>query len=452
MSGFYLDPNNSDSKIKNINKKIEGFISLEMFGAKIDEESPGYDSTAAFIKAINFFNGGSGKLKLSKGTYNFSSQLNLGGIILEGSGIQATKLRLTKSLGTNVPAIITNPSTLRRECTLRDFSLVGKGSWVIGTKNANGDGIQIIGSQKIENVRVERFDKGVIIDTIGGHCSLVNVKSTNNFYNLFIQKDNGDNFYFDCDFSGAQMASIGVSSDANMSGGGTILRTHVGFAPYGIYQEQGTATNKDFIVDVLFDHVRFESIGNAAIYTEQYSNINGSGISNSKFIDVGFSWNSSYKIQSRVAESSVVVGYCHDVIIYEPGLNPFKGNGSNKAFKIAQNTARWIGKFNVSDFPFTNLLYPNDITIKSLNGSTSGSMRLHQSIASPDIKTYVVRLSNFKHDADANLTLSFDIPFVTNPYILNPTDIPISVTRNDITISKIASGLVYNSNIIIQGV
>ncbi|WP_248926956.1 hypothetical protein [Paenibacillus hamazuiensis] len=162
------------------------------------------------------------------------------------------------------------------------------------------------------------------------------------------------------------------------------MRTHLGYSPFGIYQEAFT-TNfpKQFIMyDARLMHTRFEAIGNAAIYSENWNiGVDGGGILNSRFENVGFSWNSNFKLPQYPRDYAVKIGHCTGINYYYPGASGFQ-KGDVNSWYVHMNDASWFGGFQMEDFDFgpstgyPSALFPEKQNATVTNAPVSGEARL----------------------------------------------------------------------------
>ena len=256
----------------------------------------GTDDTAAVQAAITAAAVLGGTVYFPAGTYRITAQLTgltgSYGVKLLGDGIDQSII--------NVPA-----SSFARGTTGRigDTPLIligqqiasGDPDFVVedlcfnaaGYRNTGGipqtglDGVYICGKAKLNRVKVSGFDAGIIMDSLGGHITLSGVVSTKNYYNCLWASNNDDNFLYDCDFNNAIVANIamddriaGINStlfpQADYFHQVHIIRSHMGFSPYGIYQAplQATAGEGYLMGSSIFDLCKFEKCGNGGIWSD----------------------------------------------------------------------------------------------------------------------------------------------------------------------------------------
>jgi hypothetical protein len=451
--------------LSNMVSKGSLVVSVKDYGAKGDGVT---DDTTAILNAILHFGSNDGIIFFPSGTYNFSQQLNLNKVKIYGSGMATTILKCTAKLGTGIPAIntLTNTTT-PLEVPLCNFQLKGPGGWTLGTKNANVDGISINSQYTIRDVLINGgFDNGIVMNSPGGHITLENVKSGGNYFNIYWLQDNGDNTLICCDFTGAMMASIGVPYNKGISGGGdTFYRTHLGFAPYGIYQEVGAVMNGPFMQSCLFDQTHFENIGNAAIFTEQwqtaYNTVNN-GFAYMKLYEVGFSWGTTYYLSSKTKDNAIKIPYANGQNYYSPGMAPFYGYNGATPFYIGVNYGWWYGNFQYQDFTMGGYysLYPESQNAIPVNGSTAGKAYLTMMTEhgtsgvswNRPFKKIIIELAGYENSTGIADTITFPAPLFIIPYKLtDTTSIPgLTITKTNITLNP-NNTTIYNGVIVLEG-
>jgi hypothetical protein len=205
---------------------------------------------------------------------------------------------------------------------------------VLGTKTANVDGVSVVGSASVhyENVKVCFCDSGFVSNNNVGHCYHIGCESTNNYYGVYIKLNTFDYFFDDCKINGNTFANFAAPADQGFAAM-TIRDSHIGFAPYGIYQEATPANQgkpKIFLQDVIIEHGRFEAIGNAAILTDAQQDASNASISSNVHIrHPGFSWNAGYKIAARTKNFAVDLSQTDRLIEIIGGANPFIAGATN---------------------------------------------------------------------------------------------------------------------------
>jgi len=76
-------------------------------------------------------------------------------------------------------------------------------------------------------------------------------------------------------------------------------------------------------------HVRFEAIGNAAIFTDAQQDATNASITSDLFIEQpGFSWNATYKIAARDKNYAIVLSQTSRIIMVLGGSSPFTAGTS----------------------------------------------------------------------------------------------------------------------------
>jgi len=199
------------------------------------------------------------------------------------------------------------------------------------------------------NVETQTFYAGIVWNSPVGHTTAQYLHSTNNYYGIYVQVSNGDNFVQVGGLEGNTMASIGIPATGSLNGGDSFYRVHMCFGPYGVYQEGPANTGyQTFMADTHFQLARFESCGNGAIFTENAGTGAYGGLSYDEFYNVGFSWNPKYRITSRNYDYAVNVGTTQRPSYYLPGISGFNA-GAKGTWNLNQaNTWGGIQEFNSS--------------------------------------------------------------------------------------------------------
>ncbi|WP_142384117.1 hypothetical protein [Neobacillus cucumis] len=342
---------NNISKLLSENTKKLPWVSVTNFGAKSNEEQANFDSTQAFLDAITDARSKNSAILIPNGTFNISQQLKFEDAPVYGLGVDVSIIKFTVGLGTGVPSVIVGKAGKAYKGGLFHLSVKGVGTRQLGVKTANGDGIRIDEQIKLEYVKVEQFDAGIIFNAPGGHISLERVLSTNNYFGVYQTDDGGDYHIIDSALNGNTMAGFGLSGDLGMSSA-SFIRTHIGYQPYGIYQEVGATTN--FLNDITFIDTRFELIGNGAIFTENLT----SNSNHLRFESVGFNWEPSFKIASRDKGYAVKMGKSGGQNVYIAGMSGFK-QGDLGSWYIDNNFGIWEMKLGTSEKIVVNSGYKN---------------------------------------------------------------------------------------------
>lgn len=248
----------------------------------------------------------------------------------------------TPPLGAGAAALtFTGSGTPPRNVRLEGFNLVGPGVYSLGARNANCDGIKVTGPvyTAMRNVRVERFDSGVVWNNDLGHLTHDNITITNCYYGIYCTFNTFDYAVSNSNISGNLFACFATPADQGF--GSMVLTTvHTGFSPYGIYQEPLPAAqgiSKLFLQEVIMRNVRFESVGNAAILSDATEDAsNHSFTANLLMEHCGFVWNDAYKIAARDKDYAVVFPITQRNIKILAGPNNFTA-GTLNVFRIKNN-------------------------------------------------------------------------------------------------------------------
>lgn len=289
------------------------------------------DDTTALTSAITDAAGK--ELYIPEGTYKFTSALTLTDTSVRGAG-RGTILKPT-ALGAGVAAITMTGTGGGLDTSIRDLVLQGPGAYSLGTKTANVDGLKFTSSitPKIDNVRVEQFDSGIVFANSTGHIYARELECTNNYYGIYCTVNNFDYTIVDSLINGNSFANIATPADQGFEG--LVMRNvHCGFAPYGIYQE-ATPSNqgqKLFLQDCILDYVRFESIGNGAIVSDAQRDASNWSLAADVLITLpGFSWDTAtYKIGARSQAFAIDVGRNDRTFrIVSQGAHPFTAGTTN---------------------------------------------------------------------------------------------------------------------------
>ena len=169
------------------------------------------------------------------------------------------------------------------------------------------------------------FKAGFVLYDNYGHQHLEDLVSTNNYYGIYILNSGQDTKFFDDEITGNTMAGIACAYSADCIASDSVSFSHVGFSPYGIYQEPGPygASVPGFIYQSPFVNVHFESIGNCAICTRAPQ---ATGMANLTIFDPGFGWNATYQLTTSesytcttVNSSSTITG-CSSTSGILPGM------------------------------------------------------------------------------------------------------------------------------------
>lgn len=225
---------------------------------------------------------------------------------------------------------------------MENFFVVGPGTrGAMGTAPCNMHGLRLSSTVKVQfrNVTVKLFNRGIDLNTTTGHIYFLRCNLTDNFYGLYLTNNSSDYFVTDSEFNGNLFAGIAMPADQGFDGL-VIQNSHIGFQPYGIFQESTPTSQgspKVFIQDAILQHARFEAIGNGAIVSEATVDAsNKSSLNAVKIIQPGFSWNTgTYKIAARNQNYAIDVGFFERTLEIESGTFPFT-SGATNVYRIDQ--------------------------------------------------------------------------------------------------------------------
>lgn len=251
--------------------ELEGLLN-PVIGSSIRDKGavPGDtgDQTAA-IQAVDAELGaaGGGNLLIPRGVYRCLGALTYSpGVnwVFEGGA----QLHFPTDLGSGVRALSPSADAL----FLNDNEIVNpqlRGpatSPVLGVAGCAMDGLLLNRRTAVRRPLIRLFRSGVVFGA--DHSSIEGGRVTNNYYNVYFgpgASTFGDQTFSVIDLTGGTMASIACATDNGMDGVALDANVHLGFSPYGIMRETGTAT-RAFINNSVFNDVAFEACGNAAIY------------------------------------------------------------------------------------------------------------------------------------------------------------------------------------------
>lgn len=291
--------------------------------------------TDAGIAAAAVTAGVGGRVFLLPGeTYVLSAPVTLDRVGLIGDG--SPTLSVPVDLGAGVAALtFTSPGEGDdNSIPIEGFTLIGSGVRSLGVKTANGDGIAITGFAKpiLRDVRVRQFGSGIVWNNSVGHIYHQHIEVTDCFYGIYCKNNSYDYFVTDSRIDGNTFANF--ATPANQGFAAMVLtNVHMGFAPYGIYQEPTPAAQGStgvFLQEVILRHARMEAIGNAAILSDATEDgTNHSSTSNLLIEHPGFSWSATYKIAARDKNYAVVLPFTQRRIRIEGGAYPFTAGTLN---------------------------------------------------------------------------------------------------------------------------
>lgn len=192
-------------------------------------------------------------------------------VVGEGSGSSNSQAAITSlvfpEMGAGVKAM--DPSTGAYEGYIADLAIVGPtraANW--GQFPADMDGIFIDTKVTVERVNVQGFRSNIQLGA--DHVTLRGVNSNGGGYNLDFPANltggMGDLKFYDCNFEGGKLASVGVSSQA-MVANAVFSGCHIGFCPLHFERYDTAVTNqfgfplprRGFLDWVTFLHTSFEA-------------------------------------------------------------------------------------------------------------------------------------------------------------------------------------------------
>lgn len=157
----------------------------------------------------------------------------------------------------------------------------------------------------LSNLNVQGFYGGIVLNSNFGHIRIENTIITNNFYGIYLKHLGSDLKCFGVENTGNSQACIAMAGGSDGLDTCTFVGCHIGFTPFGIYQEAASSASNGFLTSTSFYETHFESIGNAMMAARGTFN----GVSGQPVIDAikiqhpGFSWNASYQLTNTVATS-----------------------------------------------------------------------------------------------------------------------------------------------------
>jgi hypothetical protein len=234
---------------------------------------------------------------------------------------------------------------------VENINLVGPGGKSfpgVGKALSRMDGLQI-GTEPglapqpfLRGLNVQGFRSGIVYNTNYGHIHLADTIITNNYYGIYILANAGDTKIYDSELTGQAMAGIACPANSHCLDGGCIITgTHLGFSPYGIFQEAGASETGGFVSDCLLEQVRFESIGNAAIRSVATVNKRHlqPSLDTTYIIHPGFSWDRQYAISANAAYA-IDVPYINGQLRIDQGAFPLTPGSSGVMIHAQHCTGR----------------------------------------------------------------------------------------------------------------
>ncbi|MEC0111092.1 hypothetical protein P4H27_29500 [Paenibacillus taichungensis] len=193
------------------------------------------------------------------------------------------------------PAITVDRSSGKRQ-VWRNISVVGPGTYdrnVRGVRTAWGSGIKVVNSAMplFENLQIRHFGWGMDWANSAGHIKLFHTNIEYCWYGVYVSHNSGDYW--------VEMSTVNQNAFANFathaSSGIEALSmrsSHCGYSPFSFYCEpepNKPGGSNIFLKDLVLDHVRFEQVGNAAIYSDPSMGANPR-VEGIRILDMGFSW------------------------------------------------------------------------------------------------------------------------------------------------------------------
>lgn len=207
---------------------------------------------------------------------------------------------------------------LCRAVPVRGFRVIGSGK---RTAKRSGDpttmefeGVGVYYDEQTHSIsgqdlRIDFCRKGIDHGNRVGHIYGERILIGNCWYNIFFSKNTGDYDYSKCTMTGALYAGIGCSGTDFSApyvtagiGGAKFDRCHFGFAPYGIWQEDGPSPVG--LIGLEFIATRFENIGNCVIVTGGTAPFHTGATKNSHgwfFLNPAHSWVDTAIVSERDA-------------------------------------------------------------------------------------------------------------------------------------------------------
>lgn len=370
------------------------------------------DDTTAIQNAINAANtAGGGIVHFEAKTYKISATLTTyKTVMLQGSGMYATTIKIASDLGSGVYAII---EANDKAIIARDFTLTGQGAFSLGNVMWNMRGFKCGDNSFLFQVRAQGgLYSG--FDIYGNHQYLEACWGQGNYYGIYLPTGAAtqQNYCFvRCVWTSNSFASMAICGDG---GNGLIssnfLQCHFGFTPYGIYGETGTGNSHTTSLTIM-DDCMFESVGNAAIYTENTSDICASLYIRGTI----FKFDSSYKIPSRSVIAMIYTGQITDSSI---DLISYQANGVNPTTAIIYCTNNGTGIQNTKLLNMDAAVSAaNSAGVKSVKATATsrssftmknqGSGQIFQAASAITVGRFVKRSA---FEACQALTATTDIP------------------------------------------
>lgn len=213
---------------------------------------------------------------------NITANVRKVGLI--GAGTALTELQWSVDLGPGKFGIRTASGNADvGECFITGMTLTGPSrTRVLEVSPCQMMGIEASRKMHFIDIVTNYFKAGWLLN--GDHISFVRCYVPNNYYGIYFANAtiDGDISLFECDLTGATMATFAVGIGGRLSAL-SMYRGHMGFAPYGIFIEPGVAPtiSETVVFGASFYGTSWEAFGAAACYDSD-----GIGYwRNMKFID-----------------------------------------------------------------------------------------------------------------------------------------------------------------------
>jgi hypothetical protein len=321
------------------------------FGAKCDGVT---DDTAAVQRAAAAVKSGALYIPVGRTCVIASGSITLNAALFSFPG--GATLRFPHDFGPGKAGVYIQGGWVE------NINLVGPGAKAfpgVGKTLAQMNGLQIGVDPKsapqpfLRGLNVQGFRSGIVYNTDYGHIHLADTVITNNYYGIYILANAGDTKIYDSEITGQAMAGIACPAGSHCLDGGCIITgTHLGFSPYGIYQEAGASETGGFVSDCLLEQVRFESIGNAVIHSAATVNKDHlqPSLDTTYMIHPGFSWDRHYAIAAR-ATYAIDVPYINGQLRIDQGAFPLTPGTSGVMIHAQHCTGRVVLNYDGTPGP-----------------------------------------------------------------------------------------------------
>jgi Pectate lyase superfamily protein len=366
------------------------------FGAKCDGAT---DDTAAFQRAAATVKSGALYIPVGRTCVIASNSITLDAALFSFPG--GATLKFPHDFGSGKAGVYVQGGWVE------NINLVGPGGKAfpgVGKTLSQMNGLQIGTDPKsapqpfLRGLNVQGFRSGIVYNTNYGHIHLADAVITNNYYGIYILANAGDTKIYDSEITGQAMAGIACPAGSHcLDGGCIIIGTHLGFAPYGIYQEPGASETGGFVSDCLLEQVRFESIGNAAIRSAATANKSHlqPSLDTTYVIHPGFSWDRRYAI-TMGPTYAIDVPYINGQLRIDQGAFPLAPGTSDVMIHAQHCTGRVVLDYDGTPAPPAgSASSPNPLLVvddPSNQGCVSAS-RVRTSLFSPSGLEPYLRIS-----------------------------------------------------------